>query len=266
MGVLNVTPDSFSDGGLYATTERAVAHGLDMVGRGRRRDRRRAASRRAPGPSPVAADEELAPGGARSIEALARRTLRPGLGRHGQARRWPRRRVAAGATLVNDISASLWPGGGRAPAPAGWPCTCRASPAPCRTTPTTTTWWPRCTAFLLERARPGPRRRGARGLGRPRHRLRQDDGPQPGPAAPPARAGRRGGRRRLRRGAGGHQPQALPRRWPPGRGAGARAGWPRPPGGLAGHGPGPCWRARRWSGSTTWRPTVQAARLYGPAA
>ena len=28
MGVLNVTPDSFSDGGLYVTPEAAVARGL----------------------------------------------------------------------------------------------------------------------------------------------------------------------------------------------------------------------------------------------
>jgi len=31
MGVLNVTPDSFSDGGLYLDKEKAVAHGLRMV-------------------------------------------------------------------------------------------------------------------------------------------------------------------------------------------------------------------------------------------
>ena len=30
MGILNVTPDSFSDGGLYATTEKAVEHALRM--------------------------------------------------------------------------------------------------------------------------------------------------------------------------------------------------------------------------------------------
>src|SRR6184192_1075776 len=30
MGVVNVTPDSFSDGGWYATTESAVAHGIAM--------------------------------------------------------------------------------------------------------------------------------------------------------------------------------------------------------------------------------------------
>jgi dihydropteroate synthase len=31
MGILNVTPDSFSDGGLYIDTEKAVAHGLAMA-------------------------------------------------------------------------------------------------------------------------------------------------------------------------------------------------------------------------------------------
>jgi len=30
MGVLNVTPDSFSDGGCFADTPSAVAHGLQM--------------------------------------------------------------------------------------------------------------------------------------------------------------------------------------------------------------------------------------------
>ena len=31
MGILNVTPDSFSDGGKYTTLDRALAHALDMV-------------------------------------------------------------------------------------------------------------------------------------------------------------------------------------------------------------------------------------------
>ena len=34
MGVLNVTPDSFSDGGRYADAERAVRRGLEMVRQG----------------------------------------------------------------------------------------------------------------------------------------------------------------------------------------------------------------------------------------
>ncbi|MFD8012391.1 dihydropteroate synthase, partial [Streptomyces sp. NPDC059762] len=34
MGVVNVTPDSFSDGGRWFDTERAVKHGLDLVAPG----------------------------------------------------------------------------------------------------------------------------------------------------------------------------------------------------------------------------------------
>jgi dihydropteroate synthase len=35
MGVLNVTPDSFSDGGRFASEEAAVAHAQEMVAPGR---------------------------------------------------------------------------------------------------------------------------------------------------------------------------------------------------------------------------------------
>ncbi len=34
MGVLNVTPDSFSDGGQFFATDRAIEHGLRMVAEG----------------------------------------------------------------------------------------------------------------------------------------------------------------------------------------------------------------------------------------
>ena len=34
MGIVNVTPDSFSDGGRWDTTEAAVAHGLDLLAQG----------------------------------------------------------------------------------------------------------------------------------------------------------------------------------------------------------------------------------------
>ena len=34
MGIINVTPDSFSDGGDYASTERAVARGFDLIEQG----------------------------------------------------------------------------------------------------------------------------------------------------------------------------------------------------------------------------------------
>jgi dihydropteroate synthase len=34
MGIVNVTPDSFSDGGLYLDPERAIAHGRELAGEG----------------------------------------------------------------------------------------------------------------------------------------------------------------------------------------------------------------------------------------
>jgi dihydropteroate synthase len=34
MGIVNVTPDSFSDGGEHASTEAAVAHGLQLAKEG----------------------------------------------------------------------------------------------------------------------------------------------------------------------------------------------------------------------------------------
>lgn len=34
MGIVNVTPDSFSDGGAHDTVEAAVAHGLQLVAEG----------------------------------------------------------------------------------------------------------------------------------------------------------------------------------------------------------------------------------------
>ena len=34
MGIVNVTPDSFSDGGEHATTEAAIAHGLRLAEEG----------------------------------------------------------------------------------------------------------------------------------------------------------------------------------------------------------------------------------------
>jgi dihydropteroate synthase len=34
MGVLNVTPDSFSDGGRFLDQDRAVEHGLELIAAG----------------------------------------------------------------------------------------------------------------------------------------------------------------------------------------------------------------------------------------
>jgi len=108
MGVLNVTPDSFSDGGLYASFEAAVARGLELLAQGADVVDVGGESSR-PGAEPVPLDVELArvvP----VVEALAAPaaaagarisvdTVKPEVARAA---------VAAGAGLVNDISASLW--------------------------------------------------------------------------------------------------------------------------------------------------------------
>jgi dihydropteroate synthase len=104
MGVLNVTPDSFSDGGLYLDAERAVAHGLEMARHGADVVDVGGESSR-PGAEPVSELEELrrvVP----VVEALSPHvrvsidTVKRGVAEAA---------VDAGATLVNDISASLWP-------------------------------------------------------------------------------------------------------------------------------------------------------------
>jgi dihydropteroate synthase len=115
MGVLNVTPDSFSDGGLHADARAAVAHGLRMVEEGAAIVDVGGESTR-PGAAPIDAAEELArviP----VIEALARRgvplsvdTSKPEVMRAA---------VAAGAALINDVRALRAPGALEAAAASG---------------------------------------------------------------------------------------------------------------------------------------------------
>ena len=104
MGVVNVTPDSFSDGGRYAATDAAIAHGLqlardgaDIVDVG--------GEATGPRSTPVGEAEELArvlP----VVEALVAAGLRVSIDTTKAA-------VAAaaierGATIVNDISGSVF--------------------------------------------------------------------------------------------------------------------------------------------------------------
>jgi dihydropteroate synthase len=102
MGVLNVTPDSFSDGGLFLDTDAAVAHGLAMLEQGADLIDVGGESTR-PGAEPVDEAEEMRrvmP----VIEALAphaRVSIDTGKAVVARAA------VDAGATLVNDVTASL---------------------------------------------------------------------------------------------------------------------------------------------------------------
>ena len=103
MGVLNVTPDSFSDGGRYLDRDRAVAHGLALVAEGADVVDVGGESTR-PGAAPVGEAEErrrVVP----VVEALAPSV---GVSVDTRSRTVAEAAVAAGATLVNDVSASLW--------------------------------------------------------------------------------------------------------------------------------------------------------------
>jgi dihydropteroate synthase len=102
MGVLNVTPDSFSDGGRFVDPQRAVAHGLRQAADGAAVVDVGGESTR-PGAAPVDEDEErrrVVP----VVEALASR-VRVSIDTSKES--VARAAIEAGATLVNDVSASL---------------------------------------------------------------------------------------------------------------------------------------------------------------
>jgi dihydropteroate synthase len=101
MGVVNVTPDSFSDGGEYFTAELAIAHGEEMAAAGAAILDVGGESTR-PGAEPVDAEEELrrvgpvigplaATGAAVSVDTSKRVVAEAALD--------------AGATIVNDVTA-----------------------------------------------------------------------------------------------------------------------------------------------------------------
>ena len=103
MGVVNVTPDSFSDGGLWIDPEAAVAHGLELHAEGAAILDVGGESTR-PGAAPVGEAEELrrvepvvaglreqAPGAVISIDTMKASVAEAAL--------------AAGASYVNDVTA-----------------------------------------------------------------------------------------------------------------------------------------------------------------
>lgn len=102
MGIVNVTPDSFSDGGRYLEAEAAIAHGLKLIEDGAQVIDVGGESTR-PGAEPVDARteaERVLP----VIEALSEHarvsvdTTKPAVAVAA---------VEAGATIINDVSASL---------------------------------------------------------------------------------------------------------------------------------------------------------------
>jgi dihydropteroate synthase len=112
MGVVNVTPDSFSDGGLFPGPEAAVAHGLKLLDEGADlldlgAESTRPGSRAGGADAAVSTDEEQArllpvlegilrarPDAVVSVDTYKAATARAAL--------------AAGAEIVNDVSGFTW--------------------------------------------------------------------------------------------------------------------------------------------------------------
>jgi dihydropteroate synthase len=102
MGIVNVTPDSFSDGGQFATTEAAVARGLALAAEGADLLDIGGESTR-PGAQPVPTEVELArvvP----VVEALARQTSVP-LSVDTYKAAVARECLHRGARIINDVTA-----------------------------------------------------------------------------------------------------------------------------------------------------------------
>ena len=112
MGVVNITPDSFSDGGRYVDAQSAIAHGMALLDEGAAlldlgAESTRPGARAGAGEPLVSADEEQArllpvlegilrarPGTIVSVDTYKAATARAAL--------------AAGAEIVNDVSGLMW--------------------------------------------------------------------------------------------------------------------------------------------------------------
>ncbi len=103
MGVVNVTPDSFSDGGRYLDPDAAIAHGLALAEQGAAVLDVGGESTR-PGAAPVPADEELA----RVLPVVRARSPRDAgvpVSIDTTKAAVAAGALGAGATIVNDVSA-----------------------------------------------------------------------------------------------------------------------------------------------------------------
>nr|WP_101587207.1 dihydropteroate synthase [Brevibacterium jeotgali] len=101
MGVLNITPDSFSDGGRWFTHADAVAHGIDLLDGGADIIDVGGESTR-PGSTRVSEEEELA-----RVLPVIRELSRDGavISVDTMRESVARASLEAGATLINDVSA-----------------------------------------------------------------------------------------------------------------------------------------------------------------
>jgi len=109
MGILNVTPDSFSDGGLYLETDLAVAQGARLVAEGADIVDVGGESTR-PGAEPVSPAQELKRvlgviEGLAAIDRAPAHPARPQISIDTSKAAVAEAALGAGASLVNDVSA-----------------------------------------------------------------------------------------------------------------------------------------------------------------
>jgi dihydropteroate synthase len=106
MGVVNVTPDSFSDGGLFLDAKQAVAHARRLIGEGADILDIGGESTR-PGAAPVTLEEER-----RRVLPVLEALVESGVPVSVDTRKpqLMRDAVAAGAAMVNDVAALAAPG------------------------------------------------------------------------------------------------------------------------------------------------------------
>ncbi|MBF0480899.1 MAG: dihydropteroate synthase [Desulfovibrionaceae bacterium] len=99
-GIVNVTPDSFFDGGRFAAPQDAVAHGLTLLAAGADLLDVGGQSTR-PGAAPVGADEEIA----RAVPVVAQLSPRAPVSIDTFQAAVAAAALDAGAVIVNDVSA-----------------------------------------------------------------------------------------------------------------------------------------------------------------
>jgi dihydropteroate synthase len=103
MGILNITPDSFSDGGLRLDPDRAVADGLEMIANGADILDIGGESTR-PGAAPLPADQEMR----RVLPVVERLADRTVVSIDTYKSEVAREAVRRGAVMINDISGLLY--------------------------------------------------------------------------------------------------------------------------------------------------------------
>ena len=103
MGILNITPDSFSDGGLRLDPERAVADGLQMIAEGADILDIGGESTR-PGAAPLPADQEMR----RVLPVVERLADRTVVSIDTYKSEVAREAVRRGAVMINDVSGLLY--------------------------------------------------------------------------------------------------------------------------------------------------------------